>query len=112
MGMVALRRRKRDFHESAPSAQYRPPVRIDSMPLPELLETTGRRGLKDKQLDLLRAPTREVRLYYAGDIHLLLRPSVSIVGTRQVSEEGRARAHRLASELIDAGVVVVSGLAK
>lgn len=39
-------------------------------------------------------------------------PAVSIVGTREVSDEGRARARRLAKELATAGIVVVSGLAR
>ncbi|WP_199728734.1 DNA-processing protein DprA [Corallococcus sp. CA053C] len=51
-------------------------------------------------------------LYYAGDLSLLTRPCVSIVGTRQVSPAGAARARRLAKELVAADVVVVSGLAK
>jgi DNA protecting protein DprA len=110
--MVALRRGKRDLRESTSSAHYRPPVQINSLPLPELLQMTGRKGLKDKQLDFLRTPTREVRLYFAGDIRVLSRPSISIVGTRQVSDDGRARARRLASELIEAGLVVVTGLAR
>jgi DNA processing protein len=38
-------------------------------------------------------------------------PSIAIVGTRKPSVAGIARARRLATELVDAGFVVVSGLA-
>jgi DNA processing protein len=51
-------------------------------------------------------------VWCVGDIALLSRPCVAIVGTRQVSPEGAARARRLARELSEAGVVVVSGLAR
>ena len=52
-------------------------------------------------------------LYLVGDIDLLRpRPRVSIVGTRKPSKDGVSRASRLARELADRGVVVVSGLAR
>ena len=53
-----------------------------------------------------------MRLWCAGERELVQRPCVAIVGTRRVSPEGAARARRLARELVDAGVVVVSGLAR
>jgi DNA processing protein len=52
------------------------------------------------------------RLWSVGDISLLHRKCVAIVGTRAVTPEGAARSRRLARELAAAGVVVVSGLAK
>jgi DNA processing protein len=52
-----------------------------------------------------------MQLWYAGDADLARRVCVAIVGTRKVSAEGAARARRLARELVEAGVVVVSGLA-
>ena len=52
------------------------------------------------------------RLFLAGDITLLRHPCVAIVGTRQVSNDGAARARRLARDLVGSGVVVMSGLAK
>lgn len=52
-------------------------------------------------------------LYLAGNRDLLLQgPKVSIVGSRQASEEGLRRARSLAKSLVDAGAVVVSGLAE
>jgi DNA processing protein len=50
-------------------------------------------------------------LFCAGDATLLERPAVAIVGSREASAEGVARAKRLSRELVKAGVVVVSGLA-
>ena len=50
--------------------------------------------------------------YYDGDIGLMEVPSISIVGSRKSSEDGLKRARRLARELVDAGYVIVSGLAK
>ncbi len=52
------------------------------------------------------------KLWCVGDIDLVRLPSVSIVGTRNVTPEGAARARRLARELTAAGCVVFSGLAK
>ena len=52
-------------------------------------------------------------LYLAGDESLLHdAPRVAIVGSRGASEYGLRRAGRLARELVDNGVTVVSGLAK
>src|SRR5437879_5981452 len=53
-----------------------------------------------------------VKVWAAGDLSLVKLPCVAIVGARDVSPEGAARARRLARELSQAGVVVVSGLAK
>lgn len=48
----------------------------------------------------------------AGELQLLKQPSVAIVGTREVSAAGAARARNLAKMLSERGVVVVSGLAR
>ncbi|HEV2617546.1 MAG TPA: DNA-processing protein DprA [Candidatus Acidoferrales bacterium] len=53
-----------------------------------------------------------VKIWMAGDASLVRLPGVAIVGSRNVSAEGAARARRLARELAVARVVVVSGLAK
>jgi DNA processing protein len=53
------------------------------------------------------------KLYAAGDPSLLKGTKrVSIVGSRDASEDGKKRAAKLARQLAEAGVVVVSGLAK
>lgn len=53
-----------------------------------------------------------VKIWVAGDSSIVRLPCVAIVGSRNVSAEGAARARRLARELSAAKVVVVSGLAK
>jgi len=51
-------------------------------------------------------------LYYKGDIGLLEAPKkISIVGARNTSDQGRARARNLAKHLSKEGFVIVSGLA-
>lgn len=50
-------------------------------------------------------------LYYMGSIPPEDRPSAAIVGSRSASEYGRGIAQKLGSELAQAGVSVISGLA-
>lgn len=50
-------------------------------------------------------------LYYRGFWELVELPSVAIVGTRKPSDDGVARARRLARDLVEAGKTIVSGLA-
>lgn len=95
-------------------SRYRSPAEVGRVTLPVLLDQIGRPALDAKQLDLLHSPKQDgvATIYYAGDLDVLKPASVSIVGTRDVSEEGRKRARKLARELVEAGVTVVSGLAK
>lgn len=51
-------------------------------------------------------------IYWQGDLGLLSLRSVSIVGSRRSTEEGRARAAKLARQLCERGVAVATGLAK
>lgn len=50
-------------------------------------------------------------LYFQGWWDLVESPSVAVVGTRRPTREGVARTRRLASQLVDDGFTVVSGLA-
>lgn len=94
-------------------ARYRAPVKIVRTPLQQAILAGGREPPADKQFDLLRSATdRNVFVYHAGDAELLRQPSVAIVGARDVSMDGKSRAYKLARELVSAGIVVVSGLAK
>jgi len=52
------------------------------------------------------------KLWCAGDTSIVEKPCVAVVGTRKVSKEGAARARRLARELAESAVVVVSALAE
>lgn len=54
----------------------------------------------------------DMRIWCAGNIGLVQKPALSIVGTRSVSPDGAARARRLAREISEEGWVVFSGLAK
>lgn len=51
------------------------------------------------------------RLWVAGSLEGLRRPSVAIVGTRAATAYGKALAHRFAAELGAAGCCILSGLA-
>ncbi len=51
-------------------------------------------------------------LFYIGDLKLLDMPSVSVVGTREPSQEGKRRAVKVSSQLVKLGYAVMSGLAK
>jgi DNA processing protein len=52
------------------------------------------------------------RIHAVGDLSLIDRPRVAIVGARKASIEGRRRAAQLARDCARAGVVVISGLAQ
>lgn len=93
--------------------KYEPPSEVTRAHLQQILRKPGHSVVADKQLDLLRTNSeKEVFVYYAGDASLLDKPSVAIVGAREVSDAGKSRAYKLARELSEAGIVVVSGLAK
>ena len=50
-------------------------------------------------------------LYFRGDWDLLAKPSVAVVGARQLTKEGAARTRRLVRGLVEDGFTIVSGLA-
>jgi DNA processing protein len=60
---------------------------------------------------LVGDPDAPAVLFFAGDETALTRPTVAIIGTRHCSHEGRATARQFGTELAEAGVSVVSGLA-
>lgn len=92
--------------------RYRPPSSVQDVDLNELL-MFAKRPVPDAQNDLFRkAGEAEPVIHLAGNADLLLKPCVSVIGARDVSEDGLARASRIAREMARAGIVVVSGLAK
>jgi DNA protecting protein DprA len=98
---------------SRSGSTYVAPENIRTTTLQEVLHRFHRSANETGQFDMLRAyGERDTFLYYAGDLRLLSRPTVSIVGTRQISEDGIRRATKLSRQLGEAGVVVMSGLAK
>ena len=61
----------------------------------------------------LREATHPVELlYFQGNWELIHTRSVAVVGTREPSPDGRARARRLVRSLVEDGFTIVSGLAK
>jgi len=60
---------------------------------------------------LARSPDPPDRLWVAGDVDLLSRPSVAVVGSRRGTGAGREMSRRIAAGLAARGVVVVSGCA-
>lgn len=110
MGAAAVQRGGRS---GGTRSSYHLSANVQHVLLQELVRSTGRTVGKDNQYDLLRSyGNKDAYAYYAGNIDLLKSKTVSIVGTRDVSEDGARRAARLARELVGAGVVVMSGLAK
>jgi len=93
-------------------SDYAAPTETGKVMLSDALRGTGR-WPETQQLTFLTDGVRrgDVQLFYAGDLSLLKRPSVAIVGTRQVTDAGARRTKRLARELVEAGIVIVSGLA-
>lgn len=61
---------------------------------------------------LRHLPDPPVFLYYRGDLSLCERPSIALVGTRQMTKYGQRVAQMFTSDLAAAGLVTVSGLAK
>jgi DNA processing protein len=57
-------------------------------------------------------PSPPAFLFYVGDILVLRKRCVAVVGTRGASDAGLSLASQVASELAEVGVVVVSGLAR
>ncbi|WP_244528646.1 DNA-processing protein DprA [Methylobacterium gossipiicola] len=94
--------------------RYRSPSDIRTITLPSLLAEMHRPALEARQLDFLASSTQDglASIYYSGDLSALRSRAISIVGTREVSDEGRRRARKLARELVAAGITIVSGLAK
>jgi len=60
-----------------------------------------------RDLDVIPDP-----LYAIGDLNLVLKPMVSIVGTREPTGYGLRTARNIASALARSGVVIVSGMAR
>lgn len=93
-------------------SRYVPPPTVNTIPLQRLLDYTGR-PMPATQSNLFRdQDDADLDIYYAGDLSLLKRKCVSVIGARDVSADGAARARRVAKELVQAGIVVTSGLAK
>ena len=113
-GLMSGRTRKRStrtLYPRGPKYEAPPAHQVRVMTAAELLHGMRPVSAEAQQLDLVNV-AMQTPLWTAGDISLLQRKAVAIVGTRKVSADGAARARRLAKEISGADVTVVSGLAK
>jgi len=69
-------------------------------------------GDADYPVNLADIPDPPPILWAIGNTEILKRPMVAMVGARNASSLGTRMARKLAQELSDAGIVVVSGLAR
>ena len=69
-------------------------------------------GDADYPVALMDLPDAPPVLWVQGDISLLNKPTIAMVGARNASSLGLRMARRLAETLAEAGFVVVSGLAR
>lgn len=91
---------------------YLPPQKLAVIRIADLLKDV--REIPETQqgrLGITVEGGRGFPLWCAGDLTLVKRPCVAVVGARRASTSGAARARHLSRELSKAGVVVVSGLA-
>ena len=65
--------------------------------------------LEQKLDELSSMKSYPSEIYYDGNLELLKRVKVSIVGSRKTSKYSREQTHKLSSSLAKAGVCVVSG---
>ncbi|WP_443969590.1 DNA-processing protein DprA [Sphingobium sp. CR28] len=95
--------------------RYRAPSDWKHVGVAELLEGSPREAVVKEQFDFWASKPKSQSavqsVYCAGDVSLLQKPCIAVIGSREVSEDGIKRARRIARELVDSGIVVVSGLA-
>lgn len=60
---------------------------------------------------LLEIPDPPVALYVKGNVALLSRPALAVVGARNATPQGEANAEAFSRSLSEAGLCIVSGLA-
>ncbi len=69
----------------------------------------GEEGYPEEFLNIKEPP---LVIYVRGELNTKLAPTVAIVGTRKITPYGRRATIKLAGDLADAGIVIVSGLAR
>ena len=81
----------------------------------EFIEKNGIRPLFYQDADyprrLLQCDDSPMMLYYKGNANLNAARVIAIVGTRNITDYGKANCTQLVSDLADEGVLIVSGLA-
>lgn len=110
--MTTAKERPTETKTAERRVKYRPPHSPQTIALNELLEFCDR-PVDDAKADLFRKEGEaEPVIYWAGHLDLLKKPSVSVIGARDVSDDGMRRAGKISQHLASAGIVVTSGLAK
>lgn len=102
---------------STRGTRYIAPGNADEVPFSQLLAFSGRDSLEQRQMDFLRSDantdiSKGGKVFVAGDVSLLDRRCIAVIGARKATDNGRRRARQLGRQLAEAGVVVVSGLAE
>ncbi len=98
-----------------PTMKYRAPLNWMHVEVNELLKGSPRETAAKEQFDFWAGKPKSKAgvqsLFCAGDVTLLKKRCIAVIGSREVSEDGIKRARRIARELAEADVVIVSGLA-
>jgi DNA processing protein len=94
--------------EAVLSTRHRVRIAMEGLMANDLVLERGASGYPDAVDSTTDAPEF---LFVRQDANVLELPSISIVGTRSATEEGRARARKLAQLLVKRGIAVCSGLA-
>ncbi len=106
---------QKDVSPRMRGSRYHAPLEVQRTDLRTILGRSNRGDLEAKQLSFLDRGRGDkaspLPIWYAGNIDLVNRRAIAVIGTRNVSEVGRKRANRFARELIEQNIVVVSGLA-
>lgn len=96
-------------------SKYQPPSDWQRVEVSELLRGSPRENQVKEQFDFWaekpKSQSGVKTVFAAGDTSLLREKCIAVIGSRDVSLEGIKRARRIAREMADAGVVVISGLA-
>lgn len=104
-----------EFAPRTRGTRYQPPIDVGRTDLRAILSASSRGDLAARQMSFLDkgkgTSAVAMPIWYAGDLDLVRRPAIAVIGTRNVSDIGRRRASKFARELSQQGVVVVSGLA-
>src|SRR5262245_2131565 len=109
---MLMPRRSTQSNADAPRPRYKAPTEVQVLSLRELLRE--RRTIEEVHQNRLALglTASGPSLWCAGDVSLIQSCVVAIVGTRDVSSAGAARARKLGRQLAQHGVVVMSGLAR
>ncbi len=96
----------------AATVKYSPPVDVNEIGLSDLLRYCGRLVAGRQEGLFPNDANSDPAIFWAGNLAILKHPAVAVIGSRDVSANGLARATRISKLLSQNGITVVSGLAK